>query len=387
MNSVSNYTVVGTSVGALAVAAELALKGRSVTLSARPQDVPALERLAARPSLHVLNEASNWGTRTGSFDLKGIVYQPDLRDAITGADAIVLMMPPNFHDEVLAPCADLLRNDQAILLCPGGLGGALLISRLAAAHSAPDILVAQVSSMPHVAHTLPDDGIRVTVSKKTLPIGVFPALRTQEFLDRFAADFPSFSASANVIENGLSTAALGLHPAPMIMNATQIEQKGPYVYDGYDITPAIARVIEAVDAERQEILRTIGGRAYSFADSLIEAYGVTGANLYEVVHNVGGYKQAMSPPDLDYRYLSEDIPTQAVPAALLARALGLATPMLDALVSFANAIHGTDHWKDGWTLERLGLSGLDPIEIIEFVRTGKRTAIPQLPGTRSGAQA
>jgi opine dehydrogenase len=240
--------------------------------------------------------------------------------------------------------------------------------------------------MPHVAHPVEGGGIRVAGKKQTLPIGVFPAVRTQELLNRLVHDFPQFAGSANVIENGLSSAALGLHPVPMIMNAAQIEQKGPYLFDGYDITPSIARVIEGVDAERQQILRALGGRVYSFADSLIEAYGVKGENLYEVVHNIGSYKQSLSAPDLGYRYLSEDVPTQAVPAAQLARALGIATPLIDALVAFTNAIHGLDHWTDGWNLERLGLAGMDRAAIIEFVRTGQ-TPTPVAGAHSNGGHA
>lgn len=386
MSGVTNYTIIGTAPGALAVAAELRLRNRAVTLTARPEDLDSLHALAARRELHVVNEVPSWGEGIGTFCVDGFVYEPELRRALTGADAVIVMVSPNYHEALIAPCAEVLRDDQLMLLCPGGLGGALLISRIAAERSAPRLLVGQASAMPHVAHPVEGGGIRVAGKKQTLPIGVFPAVRTQELLNRLVHDFPQFAGSANVIENGLSSAALGLHPVPMIMNAAQIEQKGPYLFDGYDITPSIARVIEGVDAERQQILRALGGRVYSFADSLIEAYGVKGENLYEVVHNIGSYKQSLSAPDLGYRYLSEDVPTQAVPAAQLARALGIATPLIDALVAFTNAIHGLDHWTDGWNLERLGLAGMDRAAIIEFVRTGQ-TPTPVAGAHSNGGHA
>lgn len=370
MADFERYTIIGTSVGALAVATELRLANRSVTVASRPEEIASLDRLAGERSLRVVNEASNWGPGAGDLSVSGIVFEPDLRSAVSQADIVVVMVPPNFHEALLAPCADILRDDQLVLLSPGGIGGALLISRLAA-RSAPKLLVGQTSSMPHAAHPLDDGGIRVTGKKKTLSVGVFPAARTQELLDRLSGEFPQFTGSANVIENGLSSAALGVHPVPMIMNAAQIEQKGSYHYDGYDITPSIARVIEAVDAERQDILRVLGGKVQSFADWLVEAYDVDGSTFYEVVHNVGSYKQALSPPDLCYRYLSEDVPTQAVPAALLGRALGVPTPTLDALVVITNAIHGIDYWTSGWSLERLGLAGLNREEILSFVQNGQ----------------
>jgi len=272
---------------------------------------------------------------------------------------------------VLRGCADHLRDDQILILDPGGVGGALIASKIAADHGAPAILICQTAAMPHAASLIRPGAVHLKSRKKTLPLGVFPAVRTEEALGRLKSAFPQCVGSAHVIENGLGRPGLGLHPVPMIMNATKIEQSGPYIYDAYDITPSIGRVIDAVDAERQAILRALGVRPQSFVEILNQFYGAKGANFYEAVHDVPSYRQVKSPPDLNYRYLTEDVPTQAVPAAAIGRALGLETPVLDAIIAFANAMHGVDYRRLGWNLNMLGLEGLAPAQILNFVETGR----------------
>lgn len=367
-----SFTVIGTAVGALAVAAELRLKGRQVTVTSRPEETEAVQRLAQTSRLHLTIEAPTYGTGLGETVVEGMEFIPDLREAVRGRDVVIVMVPPNFHEALLDVCRDFLRDDQILLLSPGGLGGSLLASRIAHANGAPGLLIAQTAAMPHAAHEAGENRIRISGKKKTLPVGVFPALRGEELLSRLGEEFPQFVASAHVIENGLARAGLGLHPIPMIMNATQVEQRGSYLYDGYDITPSVARVIDRIDEERQAILSALGSEVTTFSDILTAGYGVTGDSFYEMVHKVGSYRQAKSPPDINYRYLSEDVPTQVVPAASLARSLEIPTPMLDAVVAFTSAMHGVDYWKTGWNLEKLGLDGLTPQQIVAFVQDGKR---------------
>jgi opine dehydrogenase len=364
------YAVIGTTEHALALAAELRLAGNRVIMADRAQRQAALDALAAAPSLDVDSEVESFVGGKRRTQVSGIEVASDLAAAIAAADVVIFMTPQTAYEEILTASADRLRDDQIVLLCPGGLGGALLVSRIAAKAGARNLLVAQTSAMPLGGRAAGPNALRIASKKRTLPVGVFPASRTQELLDRLAADFPQLIANANVIESGFAGAAMGLHPIPMIMNAARIETDGPYVYDSYEITPSIARVIDAVDAERQQILRALGAEVTSFSDILKQSYGVEGSSFYEVVHNVAGYKQVKSPPDLLYRYLSEDIPTQLVPAVALARSLGVGTPMLDATVTFSNAMHGRDYWQLGWNLEKLGLEGLDAAGITALLSQG-----------------
>nr|WP_156134424.1 NAD/NADP octopine/nopaline dehydrogenase family protein [Methylobacterium sp. ZNC0032] len=369
-SAAKTYAVIGATEHALALAAELRLAGNRVIVAEQATRRAALDALAAAPGLDVDCQVESVVGGRQRRPVKGIEVAPDVAAAVGAAQVLIFMTPQTAYEDVLAASAGSLRNDQIILLCPGGLGGALLVARIAAKAGAPDLLVAQTSAMPLGGRNAGPAALRIASKKKFLPVGVFPASRTQELLERLAEDFPQLTANADVIETGFAGAAMGLHPIPMIMNAARIEADGPYVYDGYAITPSIARVIDAVDAERQLILKALGAPLTTFSDILKQSYGVDGDSFHEVVHAVPGYKQVKSPPDLRYRYLSEDVPTQLVPAVALARVLGVATPMLVATVNYANAMHGCDYWRSGWNLEKLGLDGLDAAGIAALLARG-----------------
>lgn len=364
------YAVIGATDHALALAAELRLAGNRVIMADQAARRAVLDALAAAPGIDVDCQVESVTGGKQHTLVTGIEVAPDITSAVEAAEILIFMTPQTAYEDILTASGRSLHNDQIILLCPGGLGGALLVAGIAAKAGAPDLLVAQTSAMPLGGRNAGPNALRIASKKKTLPVGVFPASRTQELLERLAADFPQLIANANVVETGFAGAAMGLHPIPMIMNAARIEADGPYVYDSYEITPSIARVIDAVDAERREILKALGAPLTTFADILKQSYGVPGDSFYEVVHAVPGYKQVKSPPDLSYRYLSEDVPTQLVPAIALARVLGVATPVLDATVNYTNAMHDCDYWQSGWNLEKLGLSGLDAAGIAALLASG-----------------
>ena len=165
---------------------------------------------------------------------------------------------------------------------------------------------------------------------------------------------------------------MAVHPIPMIMNAVKIDRLGAYTYTSYDITPSVARVIEGLDTERLAILAALGIEASSFKDVLNEYYGAEGADFHETVNNVPGYRKQKAPADFQDRYITEEIPTQMVPAALIGNALGVATPILNATVGYASAINGTDYWTEGWTLGKLGLAGMGRDAILDYLRTGEK---------------
>jgi len=353
------YSVIGTTEGALALAAELKLAGNRVIVSDRESRTDAIINLAAAPGLDVDCQVEGVVGGIQRVLLTGLEVTENLSFAAAEADVIILMTPQTAYEETINAFNGALRADHTILLCPGGLGGALVVEHLAAKYGVQGVLVAQTASMPLGGRTTGPHELRIVSKKHSLPVGVYPARRTQELIERLKADFPQLVPTANALECGLASAAPGLHPIPMIMNAARIEAEGPYIYNAYEITPTIARVIHAVDEERQAIVRALGGKPLGISELLNESYGVTGSDFYEVVQNVQAYRNVKSPPDLRYRYLSEDVPTQLVPAVAIARALGVETPLLEATVAFANAMHDCNYWEIGWNLEKLGLPGLN----------------------------
>ena len=378
------YAIVGLGADGLAIAAELGLKGIPCIVADLPANAARVQAIEAQSGIICRSETDALPGGTGEHLAPVRDVTVDLRAAAENADVVVVTVEPTHLENVLTHLADGLRDDHIVILCPGGVGGPLIAHKIAADHGVSGALLGQISK-PY-ANRLEESGVvRIGEKKKAVPLGVFPAIRSAEVLARLQDDFPQLRAGANIIASGLNRAGIGLHPLPMIMNIVKIEQLGAYRYDGYDITPTVGKVIEAVDAERQAILKALGHETGSFIGVLTRSFGVTGATFHEAVHKVESYKGANSPPQIKHRYLTEDVPTQVVPAASIGAALGVDTPLLDGVVAFASAMIGEDYRKTGWNLEKLGLSGLNPAEIIHFIETGERADTVPRPDAAEAA--
>jgi opine dehydrogenase len=70
------------------------------------------------------------------------------------------------------------------------------------------------------------------------------------------------------------------------------------------------------------------------------------------------------------RFISEDIPYGMVTIALLADMVGVETPFMDAVINISCVINESDYWKEGRTLEKLGIAGLSLYELRKFLDEG-----------------
>jgi len=164
------------------------------------------------------------------------------------------------------------------------------------------------------------------------------------------------------------------HPAPLILNASKVDQGEPFDYYHEGITPSVAALMERVDAERLAVARALGVSAVSAKDWLAIAYGVRGETLYEAIQRNASYGGIKAPRTLMHRYILEDVPTGLIPIASFGRLAGVPTPFTESLIQMACGVTGIDFWRQGRTVESLGLAGMSPAEIREYVETGLRPA-------------
>jgi opine dehydrogenase len=132
------------------------------------------------------------------------------------------------------------------------------------------------------------------------------------------------------------------------------------------------RVIEALDQERLDIGQRLGIDFPTGVDMMVEsAYGPRGT-LWESLNGSAGLTPVKGPPSLENRYVTEDIPYGLVAWASIGDAVGVETPMMDALIALGSVIMGKDCRKEGRNLEHMGLEGLDLKQIKTYLDEGKR---------------
>lgn len=355
--------VLGAGHGGMALAAFLAARGVPVRLWNR-SEAPLRAVAAGGIALH----------RAGA---EPAVARPervstDLGEILRGSEAVVVALPAAAHRPVALAAAPHLRDGQAVLLLPGRTGGALEFARsLAEAGCRARVLVGEAATFP-LASRVPRPGrAEIHGVKRDVRAAALPAWRTPELLALMRPLLPMLRPAPSVLHTSFDNVGAVLHPAITLLNAGRIEaHPGGFRFYAEGVTPAVARVLAALDGERLAAAAAYGVQARPLSRWLAETYGHRAAGLGEAVAGNPAYARIAAPGTLDHRYLWEDVPTGLVPLAELARAAGGSLPTAEGLIDLAGAVHGVDYRASGRTLERLGLAGMAPGEIVEYVREG-----------------
>jgi opine dehydrogenase len=160
-----------------------------------------------------------------------------------------------------------------------------------------------------------------------------------------------------------------------VANAGRIESGDSYKFYAEGVTPAVARLYEAINAERVAVAAALGASVPTLADWFERVYGVRGATLVETCqqltyNNDGPYQATGTPKSLDHKFITEDVPTGLIPMREIGAAAGVKTPAIDALVEMVRNMTGKDFAAEGRTLERLGLADMGSAQILRVMEEG-----------------
>jgi opine dehydrogenase len=230
---------------------------------------------------------------------------------------------------------------------------------------------------PHAMRRPEPTRFRRTTDKRWLQVAAFPGSDTAEAIERLKPLFPQIVAAPDILHTGLTNMNAVLHCANCISNAARIEAGGGYKFYGEGVTPAIARLYEAVDQDRLAVARALGVQILSLADWFERVYGVREATLVETIKRLsydddGAYVANRAAGTLDHKYVTEDVPTGLMPIAALGDAAGVNTPAIDAVIAIAQFQLGRSFEREARTLDRMGVAGLDAAGIVKTAREGFR---------------
>jgi opine dehydrogenase len=362
------FAVVGAGNGGYACAAELALRSYEVLLLDLPAFDARLEPVRRAGGIHVDSRTANFGRGEGRH-FAAVPVSTDL-SALAEFDVVVVVVPGQHHGTFIEALLPHMNPRQVLLLNPGGVGGALVWRGTLRRAGLDGLAIAQASDLLYAgSRHATEPAVAIGGKKANAMLGVLPTRATPRVMELLGQVWPEFAAT-NVLEAGLSGPGMLLHPLPMLMNAVRIDREGAFTYDSYDITKSVARAVEALDVERLAVVSALGGRAVPIKDVLTAFYGVTGADFHETVLKVPGYQRIKAPADFHHRYITEEVPTHLVPTIALGEILGTPTPLMRATVALASAVAGCDFAREGWTIQRLGIEGMDRQGILRLLESG-----------------
>ena len=353
--TIAAIAILGAGNGGCAAAADLARRGFHVRLYSR-----SLERIAP---LRASGGIAYEGALGQGFAPLSIITD-DAAEAIAGADLVVFMVPTQAHESIAAIAAPHLEADQIVMAAPGHT--VLLIPSVLKRHGIARPVVCETGSLPYICRM--DGPVTVRIAKRSAyqAFAAFPARETERLARAVKPAFPMIEPVANVLETVFPYTNAVHHPPAILMNAGRVEATEGAYYHYYDgISPAVGRLIDALDGERLRIARALGATATPLPEHFFRMGYTTEAArdsglAYEVFHQSEPDRWIRAPSTLEHRFLDEDVPYGLVPLAELGRLARVATPMMDCVIHLASVVRGRDYRADGLTLERMGLANQAP---------------------------
>jgi opine dehydrogenase len=356
--------VLGGGNGAHTVAADLTLKGLSVNMFEMEQFASSMQKVFDTGEIEMTGVAAH-----GKAKLN--LVTTDLAAAIRDVEVIFIILPGftiSTYAKLLAPH---LAENQMVIIMPGTLAALEFRQTLRASGNLKEIITAEVGGLPFATRLIAAGKVQTFHIRSVCPLAAVPGNKGPVVFEKITGLYP-FALKKTVIETGLGHLTPLLHPAGCLLNAGRIERShGEFYMYEEGMTPAVVRVIEALDQERIQIGKRLGIDLPTGVDMMVEsAYGPRGT-LWESLNGSAGLTPVKGPPSLDNRYVTEDIPYGLVAWASLGDAVGVETPVMDALIALGAIIMGKNCWREGRNLKKMGLEGLGLKQIKVFLESGK----------------
>jgi opine dehydrogenase len=350
---IREIAIIGAGNGGCAGAADLTLRGFDVRLYGRtPSTVAPIIELGSIAVTGVL----------GDHTVPIAKVTSDAGEAIRGADLVIMMGPTHAHRAMAETIAPHITENQILLAAPGHT--VLLIPNALRASGCSIGAFCETATLPYIARKRGPNAIHITQAARFLVFAAFPGGRTRELADAIRPVYPSVHPGQNLLDTVFPYTNAIHHPPAILCNVGRIETSGGdycHYYDG--ISPAVGRLIDALDQERLTIAAALGVHVLPFVEQFYRAGYTTEAArdsglAYEAFHQSEPDRWIRAPASLDHRFLNEDVPYGLVLLSELGRLAGVATPTIDHVVHLACVASGKDFRATGLTLEAIGLGGL-----------------------------
>lgn len=349
-----NIAVIGAGNAGTALAADLALRGRRVTL---------IKTSRAAHEEHFAFLCNNGGvvTVTENGASRRAVIPSLSRDVsdVRGKDVVIICTRTDFHEDLIRRMAPYLCEGQILLFVPGYLSTAYVLKHISA-----KVIVAEAQSAFIDCRIARPAEVRVGFRNVRNPIGVFPSGSRQAalpILDRLG--FP-FAYCGSVLEAALHNPNMIVHPVGALMSLPRVEKTGgDYCMYHEVFTPSVWRMLEALDREKLAVLAALGLPPLPYVDACKyrNTLDETADGKAVFFDYAAMPTRAKGPLSAEDRYLTEDVPQGLALLESLGQHLGVATPVCAALIELASAALGRDLRQTGRTLTRLGKENVERI--------------------------
>ena len=355
-------TVIGGGNGGHAISADLTLRGFDVCLYENAAFADRMQTVFDEKKILLDGAAA-----TGEAVLKQVTS--DLSEAMEGAEVIFVAVPAFAHKATAEAMAPYVEKGQTIVFLPGTFGSLLLWKILKDQGKTDGVTVAETHTLPYATRLMGPGKSLIMSCFKPLKIGVLPAARTAETVEKLKIYYDCLEPVEHVIACGLNSLNPIIHVPGCILNAGRIEYaKGEFYYYTEGFTRCVARTTDAIDQERIAMLKALG------CDWDIAAHGIGSTvetdDVFEAVAHNPSFARIKGPADFGNRYFQEDIPYGIASWVKMARALEVPCDTMAAMVQMGSILLEKDCMAAGYTADDWGISGRTREELIRYLEEG-----------------
>jgi len=300
-----------------------------------------------------------------------------MSEAVAFSNVMFLTIPATGYDTTLT---ELTQNDLSkhlVTLIPGNLSARIVF--LAFMRIEPKFrphFVLETSTSPHPCR-IEDGSLHVFAIKEMVHMSSLPVDLSRALQLKISAFFPKqVEWCRNVLEVDFLCVNPVIHMVLMLMNTGLIYRtKGDFSI--YDMPDEMVLMIEAADGERVSALFAYTGRKVTLLQIGNAFYKKNFTSLKELFRSSTIHALIKGPPDLDHRMLDEEAHVVAGWIEFC-KAAKIKCPTFKSLVHLAKIALKRDYRKIGRTLERLGLRGLSPKQILDRYNATQATLVDTL---------
>ena len=348
--------VIGAGGSGYSVAAELALNGHRVRLCDILHD-NGIEHFTERD---VSLESA--GSIVGTCVVDTVTTEPEV--ALEEAQLVVCCTISNADELVAQAIAPYLAPGCTVLISAGNLGS-LIYRRVFDQMQVKDVVVGETSGSLFSSRRVGERKVFFGNGNTPKEAAAFPASDTEKLIAAFQGIY-TLTPVSSILEATFNAPNLLSHISLTIVNAGAIENGAkPYYSFKQAICPSTIAIADALWLEKKAVMDALGlpccpspaGNFKKYADPDI--------------HTFDDFKELTGPNSLQERHITEDCPIIGCLFLSVAKAVGVATPLYDALVKVAGAINHTDYYAQGRTLENLGLGHLHGVQVAEYFKAAR----------------
>ena len=286
------------------------------------------------------------------------------------AEVIFLALPANGHKTVMDAIAAHIRPEQSVVISSHASFGALYLARLLAARGITIPIVAWGTTVTSGRQLSPTE-VSVSTIRQKIDIATVPQALSRQGLAVCQALFGDrFVERDSLLAIALSNLNPQNHMGIALCNLTRME-RGETWSQGQNVTPAVGRLLEALDQERLAIAQALGLSVRTIFQHFHLSFHVpldSVSAMNQTMHAEG--RGGNGPNTADSRYVLEDVPFGLVVTARLGRMAGCPAVLHEAGIRIFSALYGRDFELENDLLAALELDLMTLDQLNRLCRYG-----------------